>query len=114
MLTQRWNVSSLSFDVICQYVEKTLICRKVTEEYEPLFSEGKLISDSQILFSRITATEKSRPDIIALITRLLEMSSWVTVHLYSEPDERILTAWRGFEFADTSPLSEDTSLSEMI
>ena len=116
MSTQRWLISTLPFALIRQCVDVALLYRSLTAEYVPLLSKnnGYWMPNPQYIFSNISATEDTRPDTIALLNTLLELSSWVNVHVYSEPDKRILTAWRGFEFADTCPISNDMSPSEII
>jgi len=114
MSTQRWIISSLPFDVVRQCVRVALTYRQATAVYEPLLSKGRGMPNPQRVFSTIAATEETRPDIIALLNTLLEMPAFVDCHVYSEHSKRILTAWRGFEFAPDSPLSNTMSPSEMI
>lgn len=96
--TQRWIISSLPFSLISQCIRVALTYRQSTARYEPIV--GRLMPNTQMIFSAgiTTATENNRPDTITLLNRLLERPAFVNCHVFSEPDNRILTAWwRGGE-----------------
>lgn len=114
MSTQRWIVSALSFPVVCQCVSVAKAVRTSTADYMPLLVGGRTCPNAQRIFSTIAASNETRPDIIALLNALLEAPTFVNCHVFSEPDERITTAWQGFEFAPDCPLSNTMSPLEMI
>lgn len=115
MSTQRWNITSLPLDVVRQCIRVALLYQKSTKAYEPLIDlEGGGVPNPQVTFSSITATKETRPDIIALLNTLLQTPASVSCHVFSESDNQITTAWRGFEFLPDSTLSNDMSPLELV
>lgn len=86
--------------------------QQATADLGPL--SGRLMPKTPMVFSIITATEKTRPDIIVLLNTLLELPAFVNCHVFSEADKRVVTAWQGFSFGPDSPLSDTTSPSETV
>ena len=61
--------------------------------------ENSLFPNPKRLFPRILhdVTETNRWDVIVLINYLFEVSDHVNCYVYSEHDQQMVVAWRGFK-----------------
>jgi hypothetical protein len=119
MSSQRWIITALPSDIVQQVLEVVLLYRDALRENVPLVQLGTLPNAQAVFQTMIPgAKEETRPDIIALLNTLLSDPDHVNCHVFSEPDRRIISAWRGFKrlpkASTLKDLSPAASASEII
>jgi hypothetical protein len=102
MSTQRWIISSLRLELIQQVINVCAVFRDAMREYTPMVSKEGVPNPYYVFEEMLPrATSETRPDIVQLFIHLVEEPDHVNVHVYSEPDMQLVTAWRGFVKAPT-------------
>jgi hypothetical protein len=117
MSTQRWSISALPITVVGQVVAVVNDYRDFLAEYSPV--RNLPMTDPSFTFHElITATEKTRPDIVALVNFLLGEPPDVNCFVFSEPDGKIVEAWRGFHRSPNAgalpKLPENATASDIL
>jgi hypothetical protein len=111
MSSQRWLIVALPLEMVKQVIHIALMYRGALRGYSHLVKIP--MPNAQMVFSHMlsNATEEDRPDIISILDTLLSESDHVNCYVYSEPDHRIVAAWRGFQRSPTAKTLKDLSLT---
>jgi len=99
MSTQRWIIVSLPMRVIRQAIDVAMLFRKALHQNYELPLVQKSMPNPEHAFPHFLpdATVENRPDVLVLLNHLFQETEHVNVFVYSEPDEEIVPAWRGFQ-----------------
>jgi hypothetical protein len=97
MSSQRWLIVALPMELVKRVIKVALMYRGALRPYNNLVEMP--MPNAPMVFSHMLSnvTEEDRPDIISLLSTLLSEPDHVNCYVYSEPDHRIVAAWRGFQ-----------------
>ena len=119
MSTQRWFIVALSVNVIQQTIEVAQVFRDALREDKPLVQ--KPIPSAENVFARVMThvTRDHRAIVLKLLDFLLTESDRVNCYVFSETDNELVAAWRGFRHSPKNSktlrdLPEGATASEIL
>jgi hypothetical protein len=111
MSSQRWLIVALPLEIVKQVIQVALMYRGALRGCKHLVEMP--MPNAPMVFSHMLsdATEEDRPDIVSLFNNLLSESDHINCYVNSEPDHRIIVAWRGFQRSPEAKTLKDLPLT---